>query len=120
MYLFFILTLCLPFQVPLVETWELTSESEFLECPDYLQFTNQNEILIINDCYGLNPNIAGTSNYKLSDNSIKLSNLSFTSNYRSFSEQPVDRIQYEVKFDTLYLTIFSNEKRIEKYVRLME
>ena len=122
MYLLTIFISCLTFQESIIGTWALTSDSEFLECPDYLKFSNGNQLRILNDCHTImdDSSIIGTANYEVSENSLLLSNLKFNSNYQSFSEDKVDSLAYRIKSDTLYLTIFTTEKRIEKYARVKE
>lgn len=115
--LFTILSL---FQTSLIGTWELTSTEEFNECPDYLTFSNNNRLLILNECYGVNPDIAGTANFELSGSNITLTNLEFTSNYRAFSEEQIEYIQFVIRSDTLVLNIMSNELRTEKYIRMQD
>ena len=96
----------------------MISETETLECPDYLQFTDDNTLKILNECYGDDLNIAGTAHYEIKLNVITLSNFNYLTNYQPFNIGDTQKINFEIKSDTLLLTSESIERKHEKYIRI--
>lgn len=114
-----LISLVLAFQPNLNGDWVLTSEDDFLECSDMIVITDSKLISIVNECYGIDPDIVGKASFTIKDNVIEFAELSFTSNYEAFLDEDNYRFEYDSKGDSLMMKSLKTGI-VEKWVKLVK